>query len=132
MNTEGFQQFGPNIATSRAKLGTERKCWTDWRRGWDSNPRDPFRPNGFQDRRIQPLCHPSDAEIELRRASTRFRSAVVHYRWNRPGLNTQPRKLLRNRERTPTVSYTPRAIGPDWRLLFSPLRFDKSYWYVSV
>jgi hypothetical protein len=59
---------------------------TEWRRGWDSNPRDPFRPNGFQDRRIQPLCHPSDAEIELRRASTRFRSAVVHYRWNRPGL----------------------------------------------
>ena len=32
---------------------------TGWRRGWDSNPRDPFRPNGFQDRRFQPLTHPS-------------------------------------------------------------------------
>jgi hypothetical protein len=32
---------------------------TDWRRGWDSNPRDPFRSNGFQDRRLQPLGHPS-------------------------------------------------------------------------
>src|SRR5712664_1834433 len=25
----------------------------------DANPRDPFGPNGFQDRRIQPLCHSS-------------------------------------------------------------------------
>jgi hypothetical protein len=30
-----------------------------WRRGRDSNPRDPFGPNGFQDRRIKPLSHPS-------------------------------------------------------------------------
>src|ERR1700732_5622312 len=28
-----------------------------WRRGGDSNPRDPFGPNGFQDRRFQPLTH---------------------------------------------------------------------------
>ena len=28
-----------------------------WRRGRDSNPRDPFEPNGFQDRRFQPLTH---------------------------------------------------------------------------
>jgi hypothetical protein len=32
---------------------------TQWRRGWDSNPRDPFGPNGFQDRRSQPLSYPS-------------------------------------------------------------------------
>ena len=32
---------------------------TEWRRGRDSNPRDPFGPNGFQDRRFQPLTHPS-------------------------------------------------------------------------
>ena len=31
----------------------------EWRRGRDSNPRDPFGPNGFQDRRIKPLSHPS-------------------------------------------------------------------------
>ena len=35
-------------------LGTERIPKTGWRRGWDSNPRDPFGPNGFQDRRLQP------------------------------------------------------------------------------
>ena len=30
-----------------------------WRRGRDSNPRFDFSKSGFQDRRIQPLCHPS-------------------------------------------------------------------------
>jgi hypothetical protein len=32
---------------------------TLWRRERDSNPRYPFRHNGFQDRRYQPLTHPS-------------------------------------------------------------------------
>ena len=32
---------------------------TVWRRERDSNPRYPFRHNGFQDRRYQPLTHPS-------------------------------------------------------------------------
>ena len=31
----------------------------NWRRGRDSNPRDAYATSGFQDRRIQPLCHPS-------------------------------------------------------------------------
>src|SRR5258706_14505574 len=30
-----------------------------WRRRRDLNPRDPFGPNGFQDRRFQPLTHSS-------------------------------------------------------------------------
>jgi hypothetical protein len=30
-----------------------------WRRRRDLNPRDPFEPNGFQDRRFQPLTHSS-------------------------------------------------------------------------
>ena len=30
---------------------------SSWRRERDSNPRDAHAPNGFQDRRIQPLCH---------------------------------------------------------------------------
>jgi hypothetical protein len=34
---------------------------TLWRRERDSNPRYPFRHNGFQDRRYQPLTHPSAA-----------------------------------------------------------------------
>ena len=33
------------------------------RRGWDSNPRCPFRHAGFQDRCIQPLCHLSVGQI---------------------------------------------------------------------
>ena len=31
----------------------------NWRRERDSNPRAPFEANGFQDRRFQPLTHPS-------------------------------------------------------------------------
>ncbi len=30
-----------------------------WRRRWDSNPRNAFTLNGFQDRRNRPLCHSS-------------------------------------------------------------------------
>lgn len=30
-----------------------------WRRERDSNPRGACAPNGFQDRRVRPLCHPS-------------------------------------------------------------------------
>ena len=33
------------------------------RRGWDSNPRRTCALSGFQDRRIRPLCHPSEAMI---------------------------------------------------------------------
>lgn len=43
------------------------------RRGRDSNPRDRgYRSNGFQDRRIQPLCHPSgcsDDRMPVRRST---------------------------------------------------------------
>jgi hypothetical protein len=53
---------GATFGTSPRHNGTERTPRTAWRRGWDSNPRGPFRPNGFQDRRIQPLCHPSGFE----------------------------------------------------------------------
>ncbi len=32
---------------------------SEWRMGWDSNPRDAYTPAGFQDRCLQPLGHPS-------------------------------------------------------------------------
>ena len=38
----------------------------EWRRGWDSNPRDGCPPAGFQDRCLQPLGHLSSrSEIHL-------------------------------------------------------------------
>ena len=37
-----------------------------WRRRRDSNPRDPFGSNGFQDRRFQPLTHSSAFNSTLR------------------------------------------------------------------
>ena len=39
---------------------------TCWRRRRDSNPRDPFGSNGFQDRRFQPLTHSSVSKYNLR------------------------------------------------------------------
>jgi hypothetical protein len=47
------------VQVSARMAGTGRNLKTGWRRGWDSNPRDPFGPNGFQDRRSQPLSYPS-------------------------------------------------------------------------
>jgi hypothetical protein len=49
---------------------------TGWRRGWDSNPRDPFGPNGFQDRRSQPLSYPS-AFNSLKHCSLEFDLVTV-------------------------------------------------------
>lgn len=38
-----------------------------WRRDRDSNPGDHCWPNGFQDRRIRPLCHPSTFCLKILR-----------------------------------------------------------------
>ena len=58
-------------------------CKTAKRMGWDLNPRAAFATAGFQDRCIQPLCHPSG-----------FRGCIVRrvlaevYRACRPGRRT--------------------------------------------
>ena len=36
-----------------------------WRRDRDSNPGDAFTSNGFQDRRLQPLGHPSCDDVRV-------------------------------------------------------------------
>src|SRR5437763_6135463 len=54
-----------------------------WRRKRDSNPREPFDSNGFQDRRIQPLCHSSafylTCSIGLGRSRNLQRADVVAF-----------------------------------------------------
>ena len=40
------------------RCGDSRKS-LKWRRDWDSNPGASFPANGFQDRRLRPLGHPS-------------------------------------------------------------------------
>jgi hypothetical protein len=48
---------------------TMRDLAVSRRKGGDSNPRDGGCPsNGFQDRRIQPLCHPSAARSDPTRS----------------------------------------------------------------
>ena len=51
----------------------------NWRRGRDSNPRCRCRHTGFQDRRIQPLCHPSTPVFKF----SLPRSPSL-YRWHGP------------------------------------------------
>ena len=52
-----------------------------WRRGRDSNPRDAYAPNGFQDRRFRPLSHLSAAAsactITQNLSTAKARSAVT-------------------------------------------------------
>src|SRR5712692_9722467 len=48
------------IALDAAEKPVEQ---TGWRRRRDSNPRDPCGPNGFQDRRFQPLTHSSASQF---------------------------------------------------------------------
>ena len=52
----GRERSGSPLTKSRAGRGTSPNTW---RRRRDSNPRGPFEPNGFQDRRLQPLGHSS-------------------------------------------------------------------------
>ncbi len=44
---------------SNHQRGPLRGPFGDWRRGWDSNPRYPQGYNGFRDRPVRPLRHPS-------------------------------------------------------------------------
>ena len=38
---------------------------SNWRKGWDSNPRGALAPGGFQDRCLKPLGHPSAEESSI-------------------------------------------------------------------
>ena len=52
---ENLYQEGLSLRSQVAALNEAKK----WRRRRDSNPRKAFTFAGFQDRCIQPLCHPS-------------------------------------------------------------------------
>ena len=55
------------VPESGAKTTPTRILWVfiySWRMGRDSNPRWSCPHNGFQDRRIRPLCHPSKTFLQ--------------------------------------------------------------------
>lgn len=58
-----------SIPYSGTLLATRPAGWR-WER--DSNPRDRFRPNGFQDHRDRPLCHPTTRERPKRAKEMAF------------------------------------------------------------
>ena len=56
---------------------------SNWRRGWDSNPRYACTHDGFQDRSIKPLWHPSGSgswELEIGTWTSAFQLRI-HYRF---------------------------------------------------
>src|SRR5215475_7273746 len=63
-------------AAGAAKRSFAEASPSRWRRERDSNPRDPFEPNGFQDRRFQPLTHPSVSNSNVLR---QLASNLLHF-----------------------------------------------------
>lgn len=60
----------PKSVSHSAILGrTLMKKPLKWRRGWDSNPRYAHTYNGFRDRPVRPLRHPSLKDIRLEDSS---------------------------------------------------------------
>ena len=58
----------PSTVVDSAEMGNWHCRWEfrwSWRRGRDSNSRRAFTLAGFQDRCIQPLCHPSATGANL-------------------------------------------------------------------
>ena len=74
----------PPLESLRASLSLRESAifaLRKWRRGRDSNPREPCDPSGFQDRRNRPLCHLSVSGIlhsrQLFRAADRVQANHV-------------------------------------------------------
>src|SRR5687768_4483051 len=57
--------FTTLVVFAPAGIAEAPDFWPNWRRERDSNPRNPFGFNGFQDRRHQPLGHPSAVGPDL-------------------------------------------------------------------
>ena len=80
---------GPRAGASGGGPQPEQTYETDvveQRMGWDLNPRAAFATAGFQDRCIQPLCHPSGFHSFSRTIVCRVLAEV--YRACRPGRRT--------------------------------------------
>ncbi len=61
IQTETFPRLWRFKKKKASGKSNGQRAESTWRRERDSNPRAPFGANGFQDRRFQPLTHPSAA-----------------------------------------------------------------------
>src|SRR5438105_15952682 len=88
VDLERDEARGPGTKRYRApSTAKHARTSTGMRRGWDSNPRKPCGFSGFQDRRIRPLCHPSEAittEVLHSEASVHRRNVAANVA-TRPG-----------------------------------------------
>ena len=60
-SARGCWQIDGRVIRTLGERRTHDIGFIERRMGWDSNPRATFAAAGFQDRCIQPLCHPSSA-----------------------------------------------------------------------
>ncbi len=61
--------------------GLSSGIFNNWRRKRDSNPRGPYDPNGFQDRRLRPLGHSSISYPTLISISYKHCHYSFQWRW---------------------------------------------------
>ena len=85
-------EAGPSQPVRKAK----------WRRGRDSNPRNRYRFNGFQDRRYRPLSHLSvgrAAGADAKRFRFIVAAAVVPHGGRRRRVRFGPTRLMQRSDR---------------------------------
>ena len=81
------------------------------RRGWDSNPRKPCDFSGFQDRRIRPLCHPSEVINSTSACATVARAQMPS--WTAPSFLRRPVTWLAD---YPRIAVASSCLRLGWRL----------------
>ena len=69
-----------------------------WRRGWDSNPRNPQRSNGFQDRLLKPLGHPSKLKLYIESTISTKNRYAFYGEYEKANLFDEERKIMKNYE----------------------------------
>ena len=65
-NSNGVTEFSNIQQEKTPSISTESIIVPNKRRDWDSNPGWSFPHSGFQDRRLQPLGHPSNIKTSVR------------------------------------------------------------------
>ena len=58
-NSALFAQSATSTEQSSVPNSAENAKIANWRKGWDSNPREPCDSTGFRNLRFRPLSHPS-------------------------------------------------------------------------
>ena len=103
------EPFEPTGCYALSCISLPDDAETARRTGWDSNPRAAFATAGFQDRCIQPLCHPSGRipfHLSRRRRSRRMNAGESALRPHGAPALTPPRGFFTVSTRDPVTRGT--------------------------